>query len=87
MALIAADCPGAMSALSDERIYAVLPGGGGDDGRESTVVAAHGLVKRLRSYGPTGMSAFYEDPQDLRRAIQEAELVLDVVLRDERMAD
>jgi sugar diacid utilization regulator len=87
MALIAVDCPGAMSALSDGRIYAVLPGGGGDDGSESTVAAAHGLVKRLRSYGPTGMSAFYEDPRDLRRAIQEAELVLEVVSRDERMAD
>jgi hypothetical protein len=87
MALIAADCPGAMTGLSEGRAYALVPAGDGEDGIESTLTAAHGLVKRLRTYGPTGMSSFYEDPQDLRKAIQEAELVLKVVSRDERLAD
>jgi DNA-binding PucR family transcriptional regulator len=33
------------------------------------------------------VSSFYADPDELHRAIQEAELVLEVVCRDERMAE
>jgi sugar diacid utilization regulator len=86
MALIAADHPGAISELLDGRIYAVLPANG-DERPESTVAAAATLAERLRSYGHTGLSSFCTDPSELRRAIQEAELVLEVVSKDERMAE
>jgi hypothetical protein len=87
MALVTAEFPGAMSGFSEGRVYAVLPADDVEDAIDVTLTAAHGLVKRLRSYGPTGMSSFYEDPRDLQKAFQEAELVLKVVSRDERLAD
>jgi sugar diacid utilization regulator len=87
MAVIAADYPGAIAELIEGRIYALLPAHGGDEAPESTVEAACALGARLRGYGQTGISSFYSDPADLRRAIQEAELVLEVVSGDERMAE
>jgi sugar diacid utilization regulator len=87
MALLATEYPGSISELIEERVYAVLPARGGDEAPELTVNAAAGLAGRLRRYGKTGISSFYADPTDLRRAIQEAELVLEVVSRDERMAE
>jgi sugar diacid utilization regulator len=87
MALISNDHAGAISELIDGRIYAVLPARGGDEAPEATVTGACRLAGRLRSYGQTGVSSFYTDPEELGRAIQEAELVLEVVSRDERMAE
>jgi sugar diacid utilization regulator len=87
MALIGGEYPGSICELVEGRIYSVLPARGGDEAPESTVAAATALGERLRSYGQTGISSFYADPADLRRAIQEGELVLDVVSSDERMAD
>jgi sugar diacid utilization regulator len=87
MAVVAGEYPGAIAELIDGRIYALLPAHGGDEAPESTVEAACALAARLRGYGQTGISSFYSDPGELRRAIQEAELVLEVVSRDERMAE
>jgi sugar diacid utilization regulator len=87
MAVIAGEYPGAVAELIEGRIYALLPARGGDEAPESTVEAACALAARLRGYGQTGISSFYSDPGELRRAIQEAELVLEVVSRDERMAE
>jgi PucR family transcriptional regulator, purine catabolism regulatory protein len=87
MALLASEYPGSISELVEERVYAVLPARGGDEAPEMTVNAAAGLAGRLRRYGKTGISSFYADPTELRRAIQEAELVLEVVSRDERLAE
>jgi sugar diacid utilization regulator len=87
MAVIASEYPEALTELLDGRVYAVMPARGGEGGPEVTVKSAAALVGRLRSYGWTGFSSYYQEPTDLRRAIQEAEFVLDVVARDERMAD
>jgi len=87
MALISGEYPGSISELVEERIYSVLPARGGDEAPEMTVNAAAGLAGRLRGYGKTGISSFYANPAELRRALQEAELVLEVVSRDERMAE
>jgi sugar diacid utilization regulator len=87
MAMITGEYPGAIAELIEGRIYALLPAHGGDGAPESTVEAACALAARLRGYGQTGISSFYSDPGELGRAIQEAELVLEVVSSDERMAE
>jgi PucR family transcriptional regulator, purine catabolism regulatory protein len=87
MSVVSREYPEAIAELIDGRVYAVLPARRGEDGPESAVKAATALVGRLRSYGRTGFSSFYQEPADLRRAIQEAEFVLEVISRDERMAE
>jgi sugar diacid utilization regulator len=87
MALIAAEYPKALSEIVDGRVYAVLPTRAGEGGPDVTVKAATNLVRRLRSYGRTGFSSLYHELGDLRRAIQEAEWVLEVISRDGRMAE
>lgn len=86
VALVSGEFPGALvqrletgaGAGQGARIYAVLPASGGDDAPEATLVAGRRLAARLGRQGPVGLSSFYADPVDLGRAIQEAELVLDV---------
>ena len=87
MALISSEYPGAIAELVEGRVYAVLPARGADEAPELTVSAACAVAARLRNYGKAGISSFYADPADLRRAVQEAELVLDVVSRDERLGE
>ena len=56
---------------------------GGDDAAEATLAAARRLAARLQRHGTVGLSSFYADPAELGRAIQEAELVLDVLRRSD----
>jgi sugar diacid utilization regulator len=79
VATIAEDAPGALAQHLDGRVYALLPGGG--EPPERVLGRARGLAERLRRHGLVGLSSFYADPGELGRSIQEAELVLDVVLR------
>ena len=62
--------PGALAQAVDGRVYALLPGD--VDGRPPGGHAA-GPLRR-----PSGISSFYSDPADMRRALEEAELVLGV---------
>ena len=76
VATIAGEYPGALAEhMDDARVYALLPGRDGVD----TLAAARRLAGRLSRQGTVGLSSFYGDPADLGRAIQEAELVLDVL--------
>jgi hypothetical protein len=70
-----------------QRIYAILPARPGERPAEATQAAARVLTGRLRGQGPATSSSFCEDPSELHRAISEAELMLDVIARDERMAE
>ncbi|MBI5106680.1 MAG: helix-turn-helix domain-containing protein [Solirubrobacterales bacterium] len=79
VATIAGDEPGALAEPIDGRVYALLPAVGGDDAPEATLERARSLATRLRRHGTVGVSSFYADPAELARAIQEAELVLDVL--------
>lgn len=79
VATIAGEVPGALAQHMDGRVYALLPANGGDDAPEETLQAARRLAQRLQRHGVVGVSSFYADPGDLPRAIQEAELVLDVL--------
>jgi sugar diacid utilization regulator len=79
VATIAEDHPGALAQHMDGRVYALLPAVGGDDAPERTLERARRLAERLRQHGTVGLSSFYADPAEFGRAIQEAELVLDVL--------
>ena len=88
MATIAEDYPGALAQHMDAavgagngapRVYALLPAVGGDDAPERTLERARRLAQRLGRHGTVGLSSFYADPGEFARAIQEAELVLDVL--------
>jgi sugar diacid utilization regulator len=79
VATVAGDYPGALAQHLDGRVYALLPAAGGDGAPESTLDAARRLATRLQRHGVVGLSSFYADPGELPRAIQEAELVLDVL--------
>ncbi len=61
------------------RVYALLPALAVDSPAEATLAAAARLAARLQRHGTVGLSSFYGDPGDLARAVQEAELVLDVL--------
>ena len=79
VATVAGDLPGALAQHLDGRVYALLPAAGGDGAPEATLEAARRLATRLQRHGVVGLSSFYADPGELPRAIQEAELVLDVL--------
>jgi sugar diacid utilization regulator len=79
VATIAEDHAGALAQHMDGRVYALLPAVGGDDAPERTLERARRLAERLRQHGTVGLSSFYADPGEFGRAIQEAELVLDVL--------
>ncbi len=84
VATIAGEHPGALAQHMDGgggsgRVYALLPGADA----ASTLAAARRLAARLQRHGTVGVSSFYADVSDLGRAIQEAELVLDVLRRSD----
>jgi sugar diacid utilization regulator len=81
VALIGSEYPGALAQHVERgqagRIYALLPG----SDQAATVAAARALAARLQRHGVVALSSFYADPAELGRAIQEAELVLEVLQR------
>ena len=87
VATIAGEHPGALAQHMDGgggsgRVYALLPAVGDADAA-ATLTAARRLAARLQRHGTVGVSSFYADVADLGRAIQEAELVLDVLRRSD----
>jgi sugar diacid utilization regulator len=88
VAMIAGEHPGALAQHMElpgdpPRVYALLPAAGGDGAPEATRAAARRLAARLQRHGTVGVSSFYADPAELGRAIQEAELVLEVLRRSD----
>jgi sugar diacid utilization regulator len=79
VALIGGEYAGSLAQHMEDRIYAILPATGGDGAPEATLERARRLAERLRQHGTVGLSSFYTDPGELARAMQEAELVLDVL--------
>ncbi len=69
LASISAERSGALAQTVGDRVYALLPG---------TVEEARGLANRLGRQATVGLSSHYGDPAELRRALEEAELVLAV---------
>jgi sugar diacid utilization regulator len=85
--LIAGEHEGAIAEPLEDRIYAILPARGGPEAEQRTQAAARTLTARLRSHGPAAFSSFCASPGELTRAIAEAELMLDVIATDGRMAE
>jgi sugar diacid utilization regulator len=87
VATIVEDVPGALAQHMEGvlggsqggRVYALLPARGSEGAAETTLAAAARLATRLQRHGTVGLSSFYADPAELGRAVQEAELVLDVL--------
>jgi hypothetical protein len=69
VASISSELPGALAQTVGERVYALLPG---------DVEGARRVAARLGRQAVVGISSHYSDPADLRRALEEAELVLGV---------
>ena len=91
VATIAGDYPGALAQHLEggggsPRVHALLPATGGDSAPEDTLTRARALADRLGRHGTVGLSSFYTDPADIGRAIQEAELVLEVLRRNDGTA-
>ena len=82
VALIGSEYAGALAQHMEGgvsgRVYALLPAVGD---QAATVAAARSLAGRLQRHGVVALSSFYADPGELGRAIQEAELVLEVLQR------
>jgi sugar diacid utilization regulator len=87
VALIASEYKGALAQHIEGpaagRVYALLPAVG--DEPAATVDAARTLAGRLQRHGLVALSSFYGDPAEVGRAIQEAELMLDVLRRGDRL--
>jgi len=79
VALIGGEYTGALAQHMEDRVYAILPATGGDGAPEATLERGRRLAERLRQHGTVGLSSFYADPGEFSRAMQEAELVLDVL--------
>jgi hypothetical protein len=69
LAAISGERPGALAQTVGGKVYALLPGG---------VDAARQVANRLSRQALVGVSSHYSDPADVRRALEEAELVLGV---------
>jgi sugar diacid utilization regulator len=69
IAAIAAERPDALAQVVGERVYALLP---------ATTEEARRVATRLGRQAAVGISSRYGSPGELRRALEEAELVLEV---------
>src|SRR5256714_3206469 len=69
LAAIAAERSDALAQTVGDRVYALIP---------SSVEEARRVATRLGRQATVGISSRYSDPADLRRALEEAELVLEV---------
>ena len=87
-AVVTSDWDGAIAEpLAGDLLLALLPARAGEDEAERALDRARALAGRLRSHGPAAFSSYCADPADLDRAVREAELALEVISRDERLAE
>lgn len=94
LAMVASECSGALAAYDTKagqgqetrRLYALVPASvrGADelpDPGDATLAVARRLGVRIGRHGTVGLSGYCADPAALPRAIQEAELMLEVLLQ------
>jgi sugar diacid utilization regulator len=90
-ALIESEWPGALAEPIEGLLFAILPGArdraSAGAAPEGATERARRLAARLSGHGPAAVSSYYPDPGDLHQAMREAELVLEVVRRDDRLAE
>jgi hypothetical protein len=94
LAMVASECPSVLAAYDgtadpgggSRRLYALVPGSGhgrpqAGDLAEDTLAVARRLGVRIGRHGTVGLSSYAADPAALPYAIQEAELMLEVLLQ------
>jgi sugar diacid utilization regulator len=87
-ALVTSEWDGALAEpVADDMLFALLPAREGDGEAERVVERARAIASRLRNHGPAAFSSFCAQPAELDRAVREAELALEVIAGDERLAD
>jgi sugar diacid utilization regulator len=69
VAAITSELPSALAQVVGDRVYALLP---------TTAEEARRVANRLGRQAAVGLSSRYSSPAELRRALEEAELVLEV---------
>jgi PucR family transcriptional regulator, purine catabolism regulatory protein len=79
MSIIREQEPRALAEHLDNRIYALLPAANGVDPAQAPLDAARRLANGLAAHATVGFSSFSSRPMGFRRAIAEAELVVDVL--------
>jgi PucR family transcriptional regulator, purine catabolism regulatory protein len=72
LATIASEVAGSIAQSVGSKVYAILPG---------TPERATDVAGRVGKHAAVGVSSHYKNPGDLRRALEEAELVLEVQSR------
>jgi DNA-binding PucR family transcriptional regulator len=84
--MIASEHPGALveqvqggTPGDAARVYAALSPGGRTAGSQAVMASAHRVAERLRAHAVVGVSSFHADPAELGSAVQEAELMLEVL--------
>jgi sugar diacid utilization regulator len=78
IATIAGERQDALAQVVDGRVYALLPG---------SVEQARAIADRLGRQATVGISSRYSNPADLRRALEEAELVVEVSANGEALGE
>ena len=87
-AVITSEWDGAVAEpLDGDLLLALLPVREGDGEAEKALERARMIAGRLRSHGPAAFSSYCANPAELDRAVREAELALEVIARDGRLAD
>src|SRR5258705_5780590 len=72
LATISSEAPGSIAQSVGSKVYAIMPG---------TPERAAEVAARVGKHAAVGISSHYKNPGDLRRALEEAELVLEVQSR------
>lgn len=87
LSVVSSECPEALAEQlaaqqpgAPPRLYAVIPATGEDPAADTRALARR-LAVRIGRRGVVGISSFCADPAELGRAVQEAELMLDVLLQ------
>jgi sugar diacid utilization regulator len=83
MTLIADREPQALAEQLGERIYVLIPPKEGEDPARLALASTREIAKAIGPYSVAAFSSFCSQPRFFHRAIQEAELVLDVLLQEE----
>jgi DNA-binding PucR family transcriptional regulator len=86
-AIITSVAPDAVAEPIGDRVLALLGVSEEVGGAESAASRAREIIRRLRPHGPAAASSVHSDPAEAGRALEEAELMLDVVTRDPRLAE
>ena len=83
LTLIADREPQALAEQLGERVYVLIPPKDGDDPARVALAGTREIAKAIAPYSVAAFSSFCSQPRFFHRAIQEAELVLDVLLQEE----